>query len=185
VHLYPFDAEYLRRLAEGDPPTVDHFVGYFSKLMLIKLRARGASTTAINDVIQETFKRVLAKVRSPEGLDSPKGFGSYVNSVCNNVVHEHHRELARREPLGDDYVDTPTDVPGAEEVLLAGETCARVQRTLKLLKPKEEQILRALFVDEKSKDEVCAEFGIDRGYLRVVLHRAKERFRFLYLNGKG
>ena len=34
--------------------------------------------------------------------------------------------------------------------------------------------------DERNKDELCREQGIDRDYLRVLLHRAKERFRRKY-----
>jgi RNA polymerase sigma-70 factor (ECF subfamily) len=31
------------------------------------------------------------------------------------------------------------------------------------------------------KNEVCHEFGVDRDYLRVLLHRAKQSFKSLYL----
>lgn len=43
------------------------------------------------------------------------------------------------------------------------------------------RLMRALFVEERDKDEVCKEFSWDRSYLRVLLHRAKLRFRALYL----
>jgi RNA polymerase sigma-70 factor (ECF subfamily) len=35
-------------------------------------------------------------------------------------------------------------------------------------------------LEEKDKDEVCRQFGVDRDYLRVLLHRAKDKFRVLY-----
>jgi RNA polymerase sigma-70 factor (ECF subfamily) len=41
------------------------------------------------------------------------------------------------------------------------------------------RILKALYLEEREKDSVCREFGVTRGYLRVLLHRAKERFRQL------
>jgi hypothetical protein len=34
-------------------------------------------------------------------------------------------------------------------------------------------------LDERERDSVCREFGVSRGYLRVLLHRAKQRFRQL------
>ena len=46
---------------------------------------------------------------------------------------------------------------------------------------KDARILRAIFIDERPKDEVCAEMRVDRDYLRVLLHRAKNQFRRLYL----
>ncbi len=182
MHLYSFDAEYLQRLRAADPGVEEHFVGYFSKLLLIKLRARGASMPVISDITQETFFRVLKALRSHNGIESPAGFGAYVNSVCNNVLQEQHRDVVRREPLSDDYVDTPTGDPDAEEALLTGEMRAAVQRVLESLPPKDAQLLRALFVDERSKEDVCEEFGVTRDYLRVLLHRAKEQFRRRYLD---
>jgi RNA polymerase sigma-70 factor (ECF subfamily) len=40
--------------------------------------------------------------------------------------------------------------------------------------------LRAVFLEERDKDEVCTELGVDRDYLRVLLHRAKASFRAVY-----
>jgi RNA polymerase sigma-70 factor (ECF subfamily) len=40
-------------------------------------------------------------------------------------------------------------------------------------------ILRAIFFEEQPKEEVCRRFGITRDYLRVLIHRAKEKFRSL------
>ena len=46
---------------------------------------------------------------------------------------------------------------------------------------KERRLLQALFLEDRDKDEICSEFGVDREYLRVLLHRAKNQFRRLYL----
>jgi RNA polymerase sigma-70 factor (ECF subfamily) len=40
-------------------------------------------------------------------------------------------------------------------------------------------LIRAIFLDERDKDAVCREQGVGRDYLRVLLHRAKKRFRQL------
>jgi RNA polymerase sigma-70 factor (ECF subfamily) len=32
-------------------------------------------------------------------------------------------------------------------------------------------------MEEKDKDDVCREMGVNREYLRVLLHRAKQTFR--------
>jgi len=45
------------------------------------------------------------------------------------------------------------------------------------MKPRDRDLLHAIFLEEKGKDEICRDFGVDREYLRVLLHRAKERFR--------
>jgi RNA polymerase sigma-70 factor (ECF subfamily) len=48
------------------------------------------------------------------------------------------------------------------------------------LPEKDRNLLRAFFLEEKEKDEVCRLFGVDRDYFRVLLHRAKDKFRVLY-----
>jgi RNA polymerase sigma-70 factor (ECF subfamily) len=42
-----------------------------------------------------------------------------------------------------------------------------------------------VFLEERNKDEVCRDFGVDREYLRVLLHRAKQAFKSLYLKNIG
>jgi hypothetical protein len=37
----------------------------------------------------------------------------------------------------------------------------------------------------RDKDEVCRELNVDRGYLRVLLHRAKARFRTGFMKGEA
>jgi RNA polymerase sigma-70 factor (ECF subfamily) len=41
-------------------------------------------------------------------------------------------------------------------------------------------LLREVFLEERDRDEVCKRHGVSRNYLRVLLHRAKQRFRELY-----
>ena len=38
-------------------------------------------------------------------------------------------------------------------------------------------VLRKVFLEDRDKDEICHELGIDRDYLRVRVHRALARFR--------
>jgi RNA polymerase sigma-70 factor (ECF subfamily) len=45
------------------------------------------------------------------------------------------------------------------------------------LDKKDRDLLTAIFLDERDKDEVCREFGVDRDYLRVLVYRAKSHFR--------
>jgi RNA polymerase sigma-70 factor (ECF subfamily) len=38
-------------------------------------------------------------------------------------------------------------------------------------------------LEDRCKDEVCKDLNVDRGYLRVLLHRAKQSFKAEYLRG--
>jgi RNA polymerase sigma-70 factor (ECF subfamily) len=180
VELYAFDDDYVARLRAGDRFTEEHFLRYFNELLLIKLRNRLRTLQAIDDVRQEVFLRVFRTLRSQEGLRDGRKLGSFVNSVCNNVLHESFRANGRTEALGEEHEQVPDDVEDIEQALLNGETRARVWRVLDRLPPKDQDLLRALFLEERDKDEICREFHVDRNYLRVLLHRAKEKFRGQY-----
>ena len=53
------------------------------------------------------------------------------------------------------------------------------------LSARDQKMLRSVFFDETDKDEVCRELGVDRQYLRVLLHRAKNSFRTAYNSRSG
>jgi RNA polymerase sigma-70 factor (ECF subfamily) len=177
MDFFTFDDEYLRRLREGDGPTVSHFSSYFEELLLIKLRRRLPSKEAIDDVRQDVFARFFRMLRSPDGgLRDGSKIGPYVNTICNNVLLEYYRQARRTEPLADEHLDIPTwDNP--EQDVIKAQIRERVRRVVSELPRKDAAILRALFLEECTKDEVCEEFRVDRNYLRVLLHRAKEKFR--------
>ena len=58
----------------------------------------------------------------------------------------------------------------------------RSRKVLDRLPEKDRRLLHDVFLEEKSKDEICREFGVDRDYLRVLLHRAKQSFKAYYLD---
>jgi RNA polymerase sigma-70 factor, ECF subfamily len=177
MEFFPFDDDYVRRLREGDRWTEEHFRSYFEQLLLIKLRRRLPSLEAIQDVRQEVFVRVFKTLRAPGGgLRDARKLGAYVNTVCNNVVLEQYRQTTRTEPLLAAHLDLPAS-EDVEDALVNGEERERVRRAVNELPPRDRDILKALFFDERSNDDVCAQFGVDRGYLRVLLYRAKEKFR--------
>lgn len=70
--------------------------------------------------------------------------------------------------------------PAPDGMLLAQETQKQVQQVLAKLPAKDRNILRAVFFEQRDKDEVCAELGVSREYLRVLLHRAKQQFMAEY-----
>src|SRR5271170_3697406 len=52
LEFWSFDAGYIESLCAGDRPTEEHFVGYFTALLQLKLRSRLHSPQAVEDVRQ-------------------------------------------------------------------------------------------------------------------------------------
>jgi len=181
VEFFVFDQPYLDRLRDGEPATEQHFVSYFGHILTIMLRARFLPAERIEDVRQETFKRVITSLRQGAGVRQPERFGAFVNSVCKNVLRESLREGGRTQALEPGHLEIPDRVVDLERALISQETKEKVREILRELSPRDRDLLRALFLEEKDKDEICRQFGVERQYLRVLLHRAKERFRGTYL----
>jgi RNA polymerase sigma-70 factor (ECF subfamily) len=181
LQLQSFDESYVERLCAGDFRTQEHFVAYFSELIQLKLRSRLHSPQAIEDVRQETFTRVFVALRSGK-LRQPDRLGAFVNSMCNNVLLEHYRSSSRDSSLEDeeqkDFPAVTVDVLGA---IAARQTGDKIRAILEEMSEKDRRLLREIFLEERDKDEVCRDFGVDRDYLRVLLHRAKQSFKSLYL----
>lgn len=176
MELYSFDEGYVQRLRNDDPETQRHFVKYFSELLLIKLRSRQLPKDVIDDLRQETFVRVLAILKRERGLENPERLGPFVNSVCNNVLLEQYRTKARTGSLEDEAEPQDKSVD-LDRQLISDEAKRTVDQVLSGMAERDRRVLKAIFLQEEQKDKVCADFGVDRDYLRVLLHRAKLQFK--------
>ena len=178
---YTFDGAYVERLIAEDPATERHFTEYFGDLLSLKLRSRLRSSAMVEDARQETFVRVLTALKKKGTLASPESLGAFVNSVCNNVLLETYRSNARATPLDDEREEPASHAPSVEWRVLKSEERLKVREAIEALPPRDRDLIRWLFFDERDKDDVCRELNVDREYLRVLFHRAKERFRTRFL----
>jgi RNA polymerase sigma-70 factor (ECF subfamily) len=177
VELFEFDKEYVDRLRAGDAQTEGHFVAYFGQLLRVLLRARMLPPDRVEDLTQETFRRVLVALRREGAVRQPERFGAFVNSICKNALHEQERTVRRTEPIGEGHFEMPDKLPDAHAELVTRESREQVRRILDAMPRRDCDLLREIFFLEKDKDEICRERGVDREYLRVLVHRAKTRFR--------
>ena len=173
----PFDNEYLVRLRQGDAETERHFVHHFSNAIRMSLRYRLRSWQLIDDIRQETFLRVLNFLRSDKSMDHPERLGAYVHSVSINVMMELLRASTRHPAMPEDSHNLIDGSMNPEGEVVTRERKDLVRNILAELPEKDRRILRAVFLEDLDKDEVCKSFEVNRDYLRVLVHRAKIRFR--------
>ena len=186
MQFQKFDDAYLEKLREGDSRTEEHFVQYFTELIHLKLRSRLNSRDAIEDLRQETFARVFVLLRGKEGVRNASALGALVNSICNHVLLEHYRSHSKSEAMEDaSEIDLQSDDADVLDSILSQDTQKTVRQILEKLSERDRQLLKKVFLEEQDKDEVCAEFGVDREYLRVLLHRAKLSFKTFYVKHMG
>ena len=176
MERYAFDRAYIERLIAEDRATEEHFTQYFGALLSIKLRSRLRSPARAEDAKQETFVRVLTTLKQKGGLRNAETLGGFVNAVCNNVLFEMYRADARTTELDEEF-DQADDRANAESSVMAAEERTQVREALASLPEKDRRLIHMLFFEGQDKDAVCRQLNVDRTYLRVLLHRAKARFR--------
>lgn len=184
MEFQTFDADYVQRLATGDPSTESHFSVYFGKFLSLKLRSRGISNGTADDVRQETLYRVLKVLRNGPGIAQPERFGGFVNAVCNNVLLEMHRKASRDDAGGMsvEAIDQRIDI---DQSLVHAERRRIVRDVLKRLSEKDREILRLIFFEDADRTEISRIIGVEPEYLRVLLHRAKSRFEESFVRRYG
>jgi RNA polymerase sigma-70 factor (ECF subfamily) len=184
VSAQKFEAEHVRLLSAGDAEAQRRFVAHFEPLLRVKVRMRSGSAVRmqqVEDVVQETFARVLTALRQ-QRIDDPERFGAFVNRVCENVLHELHRTGGRFTHLEDTAEPRAPDDPEASAT--RQEHLAAAEEALGQLTERDREIFHAVLVANQDKDEVCRRYQITRDHLRVLVHRARERFKAAFERGK-
>lgn len=177
MNFQAFDSEYLRRLREGEPSVESHFAAYFGELIYLKLRRRVRSPQLLEDIRQETLCRVLSAVRDKDGVEDPTKFGAFVSGVCHYVTAELYREEGRLQPAQAETEGPPDPTQDLDAPLINEERKRQVRKVLSRLQSRDRRLLRALFLEEVEPAAVCRQLGVEPDYLRVLVFRAKARFR--------
>lgn len=178
------------RAAHGDapptaesPPPAEIDEATLERLRL-KLRYKvlyhvGHNCADVDDLVQESLTRFI-RAGQRHQIRNTEEFGAFLNGVCRNVILEYRRRV-RREPNSDqeDVIPERGVRPDAEILELRDA----IDNCLAELADRDRAILRSLYLDGKDKDEICKEWNMTDAQFRVVLFRAKERFRRAY-NGE-
>jgi len=186
---FEFDDLYVRRLKEHDPKTEAHFYQYFRPRCFAKLHRHGIPIQDMEDAIHEVFVRVLTKL---DELRESCNLAAFVLGFCDNVGWEEERKQDRKkrrtEPLNEVYEAIAGDEPNALTKLIRAEAIASVHEVLNELEkddPRDAAILRAVFLDEEDREDVCRRFNVTAEYLRVLIHRAIQKFKAAYRRRTG
>lgn len=176
-----FDGPYLDRLRSGDLATEQHFFAYFGELIRLKASKRLYRSVAVEDVRQETFARVLRGI-AEDRIAQPERLGAFVNAVCSNVLREQYRSTCREVPAPDRFEDAiPDPAMGAPDALAQVQMQQEIRQILAGLSKRDQLLMKALFLEERDKDQVCRDFGVTRQHLRVLIFRAKQSFKARYV----
>jgi len=136
----------------------------------------GHSCADVEDLVQETLARFI-RAGQRHQIRNTEEFGAFLNGVCRNVILEYRRKM-RREPVSTEENEVPEKGVRPDADIL--ELRDAIDSGLAELSDRDRAILRSLYLDGKDKDEICHEWKMTDAQFRVVLFRAKERFRRAY-----
>jgi RNA polymerase sigma-70 factor, ECF subfamily len=173
---FEFDENYLRALEGRDEAAENQLINSLGPRIRTVLRSHLRSWDRTLDAYQETFLRVFTYLRSGKTLDSPSSLPGFVLAVSRNVAFEHLRSYGRQDQFPEEMPDPADTAPGPEDQVVTEERKQIVRRMLGELNPRDRDLL-CLLLDDEDPAKLCRDFGVDRGYLRVLLHRARVRFK--------
>ena len=172
-----FDTQYLIALRLGRQDAENLLYATFHSKLKRVLRTRLHSSDAAEDACQETLLRVFTYFRSGKTLRSAASLPRFIESVGRNVALERVRTEARHPPLPETLPETADPAGTPEDSLLVQERRRLIHGALCTVSDADRRLLRGLLLEEKRRDAVCAEFRVNRDYLRLLVFRARARCR--------
>lgn len=131
----------------------------------------------VDDMVQETLTRFMVAAREDK-IQNPAAMGAFINGVCRNVISEYRRRNMRDEPMPEIVPEPPSKgIPEADLM----ELRQAIAQGMEQLSERDRGVLRAFYLEEKSKEEILKQTGMSDENFRVVLCRAKDRFRAIYV----
>ncbi|MFZ1880671.1 MAG: sigma-70 family RNA polymerase sigma factor [Gaiellaceae bacterium] len=195
----PADAQLVERLRAGDEESFRTLVREWHASMLRVAQIFVPSRAVAEDVVQETWLRVLGALDRFEGRSSLK---TWVFRILANTAKTRAQREGRVIPfsslqdpgrvpeaavdadrfLPDDHPHHPggwSSPPAAlpEEKLLAAETRARIAAAIEELPANQRAVIMLRDVQGWDSAEVCNALDITEVNQRVLLHRARAKVR--------
>ena len=128
-----------------------------------------------DDIVQEAWLTAVRRLRS---FDPEQGnFQVWLRGIVANLLRNHWRQVQRRN--GRPGVPHPTTAP-ADAALEERERAERIARTLAELPDRQEAVLRAKYLEDRSVADIAADWGETPKAVESLLSRAREAFREAY-----
>jgi RNA polymerase sigma-70 factor (ECF subfamily) len=193
------DVQLLDRLRAGDEQAFDALIDDHGSAMLRVATLYVRSRAVAEEVVQDTWVRVLQSLHAFEGRSSLR---TWIFVILANVARTRAEREGRSVPLasfaGDagqstleerffpsshprwagmwsTLVDSWDAVP--DEQLLGGEARAQLQAVVQELPPRHAAVFMLRDVEGWPADEVCDLLNLTPENQRVLLHRARGRIR--------
>ena len=135
------------------------------------------------DLFQDTFRLVLEKLRRGE-LREPAKLPGFLAQIARSLAIEHYRKASRRktDPDSEALEEVAAAASGQLAGLLAREDAAVVRQVIQELgSARDREVLLRFYIAEEDRGRISDDLGLTDLQFNRVLHRARQRYRELYL----
>jgi RNA polymerase sigma-70 factor, ECF subfamily len=164
----PPDGSLLDAFQQGDSSAFDQLVERYQGPLLRFARGFVRDAVAAEDLVQETFIRLIRSAPVP-GSDGT--LGPWLYRVCRNLAYDTRkmetREMQRRERAA---APEPPVTPVGHSV--QAETCAIVRREMENLPEREREALRLKVDQGLSYNQISEVLGVKPGTVGWLVHQA-------------
>ncbi|HET9865264.1 MAG TPA: sigma-70 family RNA polymerase sigma factor [Steroidobacteraceae bacterium] len=178
----PATPEHLAaRILAGDALAEGELVRKYERGVLMILMQAVRDLELARDLRQDTFVIVLNRLRATP-LDDPSRLAAFIAQTARNLaIAEKRREVRRRTDANSDAVELAADDAPSRESQSELESSANAVRRLlaEMKSPRDRMAIVRFYLDEESKESICADLGVTELQFNVILFRARERFRQL------
>ena len=178
----------VARIGVGDKAAETLFVREYQAVVRVLVRRHTRpNEPMLDDFVQDVLHHVLEKLRARE-LRDPAALPGYLRqAIVHSTTAEYRRRAARGEPVAAEVLEQLPAEHGDPADRLRAQQLAVYVRTVLAEMPvaRDRALLARFYLEERDKDEICADLGIDPGHFRRVIFRARERLRELIENSIG
>ncbi len=172
------------RIAAHDVQAEAELVQHYARGVRFFLRRQAHDAATAEDLFQETFKRVIERLRRGP-LEQPERLAGFIRGIARNLVLSGFRERHRCGGLVD--IDSPEACEALRDNelgplarLIRDEQVLLVRELVRALPtPRDRQILYRFYLADEDKSRICADLGISTVHFNRVLFRARQRFKAL------
>jgi len=150
--------------------------GLRPKLRFRVARELGFACPDIDDIVQETLRRYLVAVQD-DRVRTPETAGAFVNGICRNVISEYRRKISHDVPMPEIPPEPPPKNISPPDLFELRDAIAGAMRQLSA---RDRQVLQLFYLEERTVPQIMDATHLSEANFRVVLCRAKDRFRQIY-----
>lgn len=148
------------------------------RALLVRVAAReGLGPQDALECVQDALCTFLRLHQDGELAAPEAEWGPLLGGITRNAARNWRRRHALARPHEPTVESAASTGPMADEVLLCAETHVRLRACVAELCAVQRNVVLLRLLDEQPGDDVAAALGISRGYVDVLMHRAKAALR--------